>query len=121
MGAMKKAMKKKAAVAPAPKAMKAMKKAMKKKAAAAPAPKAMKAMKKAMKKKAAAPAPKAMKAMKKAMKAKAMKAATGGAMTQTAVFQSVGEKCGLKTKDAKGVVEALMAVAVSQVKKSGSF
>ena len=48
-------MKKKAAAAPAPKAMKAMKKAMKKKAAAAPAPKAMKAMKKAMK---------AMKAMK---------------------------------------------------------
>merc|ERR1711865_868116 len=120
MKAMKKAMKK--AAAPAPKAMKAMKKAMKKKAAAAaPAPKAMKAMKKAMKKAAAAPAPKAMKAMKKAMKAKAMKATTGGAMTQTAVFQSVGEKCGLKTKDAKGVVEALMAVAVSQVKKSGSF
>merc|ERR1719272_2213638 len=51
---------------------------------------------------------------------KAMKAA-GGAMTQTAVFQSVAEKCGLKAKDAKGVVDALMAVAVSQVKKSGSF
>merc|ERR1711964_592547 len=102
---------------------KAMKKAMKamKAAAAAPAPKAMKAMKKAMKAKAAAaPAPKAMKAMKKAMKArKAMKA--GGAMTQTAVFQSVAETTGLKTKDAKGVVEALMAVAVSQVAKSGSF
>merc|ERR1711881_708731 len=65
---------------------------------------------------AAAPAPKAMKAMKKAMKA--MKA---GAMTQTAVFQSVAETTGLKTKDAKGVVDALMAVAVSQVKKSGSF
>merc|ERR550514_922231 len=106
MKAMKKAMKKKAAAAPAPKAMKAMKKK-----AAAPAPKAMKAMKKAMK---------AMKAMKKAMKAmKAMKA--GGAMSQTAAYQSVAKTTGLKTKDAKGVVEALMAVAVSQVKKSGSF
>merc|ERR1719191_1235757 len=56
--------------------------------------------------------------MKKAMKAKAMKS---GAMTQTAVFQAVAETTGLKTKDAKGVVEALMAVAVSEVKKSGSF
>merc|ERR1719377_407957 len=70
--------------------------------------------------KAAAPAPKAMKAMKKAMKAmKAMKA--GGAMTQTGAFQSVAETTGLKTKDVKGVVEALMTVAVDQVKKSGSF
>merc|ERR1719482_2667636 len=60
--------------------------------------------------------------MKKAMKAmKAMKAAKGGAMTQTAVFQTVAEKCGLKAKDAKAVVDALMAVAVSEVKKSGSF
>merc|ERR1712196_333626 len=69
--------------------------------------------------KAAAPAPKAMKAMKKAMKS--MKAMKAGAMTQTAVFQSVAETTGLKTKDAKGVVEALMAVAVTEVKKSGSF
>merc|ERR1719359_2816518 len=61
-----------------------------------------------------------MKAMKKAMKAmKSMKA--GGAMTQTAVFTSVAESTGLKTKDVKGVVEALMGVAVEQVKKSGSF
>merc|ERR1711865_118706 len=104
------------------KAMKAMKKAMKaKKKAAAPAPKAMKAMKKAMKaKKAAAPAPKAMKAMKKAMKTmKAMKA--GGAMTQSAVFQKVAETTGLKAKDTKAVVDTLLAVAASEVKKSGSF
>merc|ERR1712028_309997 len=82
------------------------KKAMKKRKAAAapaPAPKAMKAMKKAM----------------KAMKARAMKA--GGAMTQTGALQSVAETTGLKTKDVKGVVEALMGVAVAQVKKSGSF
>merc|ERR1712224_103677 len=71
-----------------------------------PAMKAMKTMK-------------AMKAMKKAMKAKAMK--TGGAMTQTGVFQSVAETTGLKTKDVKGVVEAYMGVAAAQVKKSGSF
>merc|ERR1712029_1081614 len=62
---------------------------------------------------------KAMKAMKKAMKARAMKA--GGAMTQTGVFQSVAETTGLKTKEVKGVVDALMGVAVEQVKKSGSF
>merc|ERR1740115_199756 len=92
------------------KAMKAMKKAMKKRkavaaaAAAAPAPKAMKAMK----------------AMKKAMKAmKAMKA--GGAMTQTGALQSVAETTGLKTKEVKGVVDALIGVAVAQVKKTGSF
>merc|ERR1719235_2187019 len=70
----------------------------------------MKAMKKAMK------SMKAMKAMK-AMRKSAMKKA----LTQTAVFQSVAETTGLKTKDAKGVVDALMEVAVTQVKKSGSF
>merc|ERR1719272_2887221 len=102
--------------------MKAMKKAMKAKKAAAPAPKAMKAMKKAMKaKKAAPPAPKAMKAMKKAMKTmKAMKA-KGGAMTQSAVFHKVAETTGLKAKDTKAVVDTLLAVAASEVKKSGSF
>merc|ERR1712224_733813 len=52
----------------------------------------------------------AMKAMKKA-----------SALTQTGAFQSVAETTGLKTKDVKGVVEALMGVAVSQVKKTGSF
>merc|ERR1711959_126723 len=64
-----------------------------------------------------------MKAMKKAMKRKAMKArrAMKAGMTQTGVFQSVSETTGLKTKDVKGVVEALMGVAVEQVKKSGSF
>merc|ERR1719247_123688 len=61
-----------------------------------------------------------MKAMKKAMKAmKAMKA--GGAMSATSVYSSVAESTGLKTKDVKGIVDALMGVAVEQVKKSGSF
>merc|ERR1712134_45166 len=45
----------------------------------------------------------------------------GGAMTNTGVFQSVAETTGLKTKEVKGVVDALMGVAVEQVKKSGSF
>merc|ERR1712093_919918 len=52
---------------------------------------------------------------------KAMKARKAGGLTQTGVFQSVADKCGLKAKDAKAVVDALMAVAVSEVKKSGSF
>merc|ERR1712224_968339 len=61
------------------------------------------------------------KAMKKAMKARKAAMKSGGAMTQTGVFQSVAETTGLKTKDVKGVVDALMGVAVEQVKKSGSF
>jgi len=62
----------------------------------------------------------AMKAMKAAMKAPAaMK--SGGAMTNTQVLASVAETNGLKAKQAKGVVEALMAVACDQIKKNGSF
>merc|ERR1719409_1581163 len=56
--------------------------------------------------------------MKKAMKKRAMKAA---GMTQSGVYQSVAETTGLKTKDVKGVVDAMMGVAAEQVKKSGSF
>merc|ERR1711862_806998 len=59
------------------------------------------------------------KAMKGKRAMKAMRAAAG--MTQTGVFQSVAETTGLKTKDVKGVVDALMGVAVAQVKKCGSF
>merc|ERR1711908_167791 len=62
---------------------------------------------------------KAMKAMKKAMKKRAMKASS--AMSATSVYTSVAETTGLKTKDVKGVVDAMMGVAVEQVKKSGSF
>merc|ERR1712217_938647 len=57
--------------------------------------------------------PQAMKAMK------AMKAAK--AMTATAAYQSVAETTGLKSKDVKGVMEALVGVAADQLKKSGSF
>merc|ERR1712224_79309 len=57
--------------------------------------------------------------MGKAMKAKA--AMKSGVLTQTAVLASVAETNGLKTKQAKGVVEALMTVACDQIKKHGSF
>merc|ERR1719181_380259 len=60
---------------------------------------------------------KAMKAMKKAMKAKK----TAGALTASGAYQSVAETTGLKTKDVKGVMDAVMGVAAEQVKKSGSF
>merc|ERR1739841_362389 len=55
----------------------------------------------------------------KAMKARA--AMRSGALTQTAVLASVAETNGLKSKQAKGIVEALMAVACDQIKKNGSF
>merc|ERR1712025_850181 len=64
---------------------------------------------------------KAMKAMKKAMKARKAAMKAGGVMTQTGVYQSVAETMGLKTKDVKGVVDAILGVAAEQVKKSGSF
>merc|ERR1711985_76433 len=55
---------------------------------------------------------KATKARKRAMKA---------GMSQSSAYQSVAETTGLKTKDVKGVVDALLGVAAEQVKKSGSF
>merc|ERR1719343_1739727 len=42
-------------------------------------------------------------------------------MTATAAYQSVAETTGLKSKDVKGVMEALVGVAADQLKKSGSF
>merc|ERR1712028_136517 len=58
-----------------------------------------------------APAMKAMKAAKK----------SGGALTATQVMASVAGTTGLKPKQAKGVVEALFAVACAEIKKNGSF
>merc|ERR1711866_26998 len=55
---------------------------------------------------------------------KAMKAATGAkgkAMPATAVYQSVAESTGLKSKDVKGAVEAFIGVAADQLKKAGTF
>merc|ERR1739849_6997 len=57
--------------------------------------------------------------MGKAMKA--MKAMKGTTMTATAVYQSVAETTGLKTKEVKGTVEAIMGVAAEELKKTGSF
>merc|ERR1711941_153928 len=54
----------------------------------------------------------------KAMKSKAMK---GTALTATAVYQSVAETTGLKTKEVKDTVEAIMGVASEELKKTGSF
>ena len=42
-------------------------------------------------------------------------------MTATAAYQSVAETTGLKSKDVKGVMEALVGVAADQLKKAGSF
>merc|ERR1711907_296881 len=56
--------------------------------------------------------------MKKAMKGmKAMKAG----MSQTGALAAVAETTGLKMKEVKGVVEAMMSVAVGELKKSGTF
>merc|ERR1711879_35313 len=53
---------------------------------------------------------------------KAAKATKGAkAMTVTAAYKSVAESTGLKTKDVKGAMEAMMGVAATQLKKVGSF
>merc|ERR1712059_234077 len=44
-----------------------------------------------------------------------------GAMTATGAYQAVAETAGLKTKDVKGAIGALMGVAADQLKKNGSF
>merc|ERR1712170_159574 len=63
--------------------------------------------------------PKAMKAMKAMKAGKATKGAK--AMTATAAYKSVAESTGLKAKEVKGTMEALMGVAADQLKKVGSF
>merc|ERR1712151_204238 len=63
--------------------------------------------------------PKAMKAMKAMKAAKAAKGVK--AMTATAAYKSVAESTGLKAKDVKGAMEALMGVAATELKKNGSF
>merc|ERR1712151_1274433 len=45
----------------------------------------------------------------------------GKAMTTTAAYKSVAESIGLKTKDVKGTMDALVGVAADQLKKTGSF
>merc|ERR1719460_1589883 len=50
-----------------------------------------------------------------------MKAMKASGMSQTAALASVAETTGLKSGVVKGVVEAVMGVAVAELKKSGSF
>merc|ERR1712011_20547 len=50
--------------------------------------------------------------------AKAMKAT---ALTASNVYKSVAETVGLKPKEVKGAVEAVMGVASGELKKHGSF
>eukprot|EP00403_Amphidinium_massartii_P040629 CAMPEP_0178433302 /NCGR_PEP_ID=MMETSP0689_2-20121128/32834_1 /TAXON_ID=160604 /ORGANISM="Amphidinium massartii, Strain CS-259" /LENGTH=115 /DNA_ID=CAMNT_0020055323 /DNA_START=68 /DNA_END=415 /DNA_ORIENTATION=+ len=57
---------------------------------------------------------------KKAMKS-TKKAAASSAMTVSQSYKSVAETTGLKTKDVKSVVDAVMEVAAEELKKSGSF
>merc|ERR1711924_334711 len=53
---------------------------------------------------------------------KAMKAGKlATAMTASAAYKSVAETTGFKTSEVKQTVEAMMGVAATQLKKSGSF
>merc|ERR1712056_84757 len=45
----------------------------------------------------------------------------GATMTQSAAYKSVAETIGMRTKDVKGAVAAMMDVAAKELKKSGSF
>merc|ERR1711976_655033 len=67
------------------------------------------------------PHPIAAMAPMKAMKAMKASAKKGSAMTASAVYQSVAETTGLKTKDVKGSMEAIMGIAAEELKKAGSF
>merc|ERR1712061_918456 len=51
---------------------------------------------------------------------KAMKS-SNVAMTASQAYESVAETSGLKAKDVKAVVEAIVTVAAEQLKKNGSF
>merc|ERR1719224_424695 len=50
-----------------------------------------------------------------------MKAMKSSGMSQSGALTAVAETTGTKTKDVKAVMEALMGVAVAELKKSGSF
>merc|ERR1719326_1253225 len=44
-----------------------------------------------------------------------------GAMTASGAYGAVAEAAGLKAKDVRGAVEALMGICASELKKNGSF
>merc|ERR1712232_188441 len=57
----------------------------------------------------------------KSMKAmKAMKAKSGG-LTTSGAYSSVAETTGLKSKQVREAMEAMVTLAATQLKKSGSF
>merc|ERR1712100_95154 len=60
---------------------------------------------------------KATKAMKGAMKAKK----SSGKMTATGAYSAVAEKTGLKSRKVKEIAEAVVALAATQLKKTGQF
>merc|ERR1712176_98582 len=45
----------------------------------------------------------------------------GGGITQSGVYSSVAEATGLKSKQVKDVVEGIMGIAASELKKNGAF
>merc|ERR1712159_386151 len=45
----------------------------------------------------------------------------GSGLTATAVYSSVAETTGLKAKDVKAAIEAVIEVAAGELKKNGSF
>merc|ERR1719165_6167 len=61
------------------------------------------------------------------MKATAMKAMKGaakktsGKMTATGAYSAVAEKTGLKSRKVKEIAEAVVALAATQLKKTGQF
>merc|ERR1712111_79359 len=61
-----------------------------------------------------------MKAQAKAMKAKTAKKSSGK-MTASGAYSMVAEKTGLKSRQVKEVAEAVIALAATQLKKSGQF
>merc|ERR1719395_5775 len=53
---------------------------------------------------------------------KAMKTtATGGAVSAAGAYSSIAEKTGLKSKDVKGAIEGVIALAAQQLKACGKF
>merc|ERR1712064_27909 len=53
--------------------------------------------------------------------AKSMKTSKSTVMSASAVYKSAAESAGLKPKQVKDIVEGVMGVAASELKKNGSF
>eukprot|EP00929_Paragymnodinium_shiwhaense_P024310 TRINITY_DN1499_c0_g2_i1.p3 TRINITY_DN1499_c0_g2~~TRINITY_DN1499_c0_g2_i1.p3 ORF type:complete len:130 (-),score=52.49 TRINITY_DN1499_c0_g2_i1:170-559(-) len=64
---------------------------------------------------------KAMKATKAAASATKGKSKSTGKLTATGAYSAVAQKVGLKSKQVRGVAEAMMELAAAQLKKTGQF